>query len=329
MQDEPKLRKELQELLDENPNLEPTQLVDGAQVVTLTIVDGVPHLASSPVPDAFSYDLLDITEMHGTPIYRIYKILRELNIGDSETTVSTVATVQVNNELPEVSPEVKLSTPSKPNATAVVHSILSHNTNLKTKEDKFGMYRNLEGLQAQLKGFLKQTPELPAMIISTTSGSVEVAVVGGKASLTPTTRKGKPYGEVKSMPHARLLVLVRSIAGLENRLYGNAAVLEVTPPPVKISSEENLARFLTSVECGNLVVRIRSRKQDLYLSGLEKFIIYRGFRYDLEENQVVKTTAKSLPSGFVKIEYGALPQNAVSVLTAFWAYISPKQNNNE
>lgn len=329
MQDESKIRKELQELLEENPNLEPTQLVDGAQVVTLTIVEGVPHLATSPVPDAFSYELLDITEMHGTPIYRIYKILRELNVIDDDAAVSTIATVQTNNDAPEVSAEIRLSSPVKPNANAVVHSILNQNTSLKTKEDKFGMYRNLEGLQAQLKGFLKQTPELTGMTIATTNGSVEVSIVSGKAVLTPSSRKGKPYGEVKSLPHARLLVLVRSIAGLEKRLYGNAAVLEVTPPPVKISSEENLARLMTNVECGNLMVRIRSRKADLYLSGLEKFIIYRGLRYDLEDNQIVKSTAKSLPSAFVKIEYGALPQNAISVLTAFWAYISPKQNNNE
>jgi len=88
---EDRMREELQALLDENPHLESTAMLDSGQVATLTIVDGVPGITLNPMPESFNYDLPDVEDMHGTPICRIYHLLKNLNLFEEENKAMAAA----------------------------------------------------------------------------------------------------------------------------------------------------------------------------------------------------------------------------------------------
>jgi hypothetical protein len=154
------MRADLQALLDENPHLEPTAMLDGGQVATLTIVDGVPRITRDPMPETFNYDLPDVADMHGTPVYRIYHILKALNIFEEENKAMAAATAQMQAARVPAEEGVRIDPPTMPTTPEVVVSTVSGNTSLRNQEDKHGMYRHLESLQAQLRTILAKNPSM-------------------------------------------------------------------------------------------------------------------------------------------------------------------------
>ena len=319
---EQRTREELQTLLEENPNLEPMPMQDNGQVVTLTIVDGIPAITQVEIPTAYSYDLPDISDIRGTSIYRIYQLLKSLKVLDGEPSVE-VATVQA--QLPtQPDAGVANETATEPTIPEIVHSTACGTVDIKTQEDRFGMYRNLERLQKQMQAILAANPELTPLVIKTATANIQIAVVGGSLELAPSTKKGKPYAQVSNGTHAQLLRLSRTIEGLEKKLYGSVVSITVAKAPVKVSAADNLASQLEELECGNLAVFIRSRKKILYISGTEKSISYRGTKTYLSGSEVKDKEASKDPVGYPSVEYGALPKSVASLLQAYWAYISPK-----
>jgi hypothetical protein len=323
------MRADLQALLDENPHLEPTAMLDGGQVATMTIVDGVPRITRDPMPETFNYDLPDVADMHGTPVYRIYHILKALNIFEEENKAMAAATAQMQAARVPAEEGVRIDPPTMPTTPEVVVSTVSGNTSLRNQEDKHGMYRHLESLQAQLRTILAKNPELDTIIIKTARENVEVSTSGGEIRVLSTASAGQDYMQVRNTPQAHLLQMTRTIRGLEEKLYGSSACIHVAKAPVKISPSDNLAQLLDEVECGNLAIHIRSRKKTLYLSGTEKVISYRGTQTSLEDGKLVDEDENSEPTGYMQVEYGALPKPVAAVLQAYWAYISPKRVNQK
>ena len=321
---EDRMREELQALLDENPHLESTAMLDSGQVATLTIVDGVPGITLNPMPESFNYDLPDVADMHGTPICRIYHLLKNLNLFEEENKAMAAATAQMQAARVPAEEGVRIEAPTMPTAPEIVVSTVSGNTSLRNQEDQHGMYRHLESLQDQLRATLAKNPELDPIIIKTAKENVEVSTSGGEFIVQSTTRTGQVYMQVRNTPQAHLLQMTRTIRGLEEKLYGSSACINVAKAPVKISASDNLARLLEEVECGNLAIHIRSRKKTLYLSGTEKVISYRGIQTSLEDGKLVDEEDNSAPTGCMQVEYGALPKPVSAVLQAYWAYISPK-----
>jgi hypothetical protein len=299
-------------------------MLDGGQVATLTIVDGVPRVTRDPMPESFNYDLPDAADMHGTPICRIYHLLKDLHIFEEENKAIAAATAQMRAT--RVPPEegLRIEPPLMPATPEIVVSTVSGNTSLRTQEDQHGMYRNLESLQAQFRDTLAKNPELEAVTIKTARENMEVSTSGGELVVRNSARSGQAYMQVRNTPQARLLQMARTIQGLEEKLYGSSASIKVAKAPVKISAADNLARLLDVVECGNLAIQIRSRKRTLYLSGIEKVIIYRGIQTSWEDGQLLDEEDKGEPKGYMQVEYGALPKSVAAVLQAYWAYISPR-----
>ena len=58
-------------------------------------------------------------------------------------------------------------------------SAASGNMSLQLQEDKNGMYRNLESLQASLREQLAKNSELSPIVIRTTRENFEVSAAGG------------------------------------------------------------------------------------------------------------------------------------------------------
>ena len=75
---EQRLRTELQRLLDENPNLEPTQFIFGNQIVTVAVTDGIPQLAKSKLCGVALYGCPRVTDLHGAAAYHIYNLMQTL-----------------------------------------------------------------------------------------------------------------------------------------------------------------------------------------------------------------------------------------------------------
>lgn len=325
---EQQMREELQSLLEENPNLEPVPLLDQGQIVTLTIVDGIPAITLVDAPSSYTYDLRDISDLRGTALYRIYQLLKSLKILELESqaehaglTQSQVTLVPDNN--------IRIEPPTAPDPVEIVSSAASGNMDIKTREDIHGMYRNLENMQAKLKELAAENPELDPLAIKTASTCIEVSIVGGKICVEPSNKKGQSYAQVSNTIHAQILRLTRTVEGLEKKLYGSSAAIKVAKTPVKISAAANLVRILSELECGNLAIFIRSRKQTLFLSGSAKTIHYRGIKTELEEENLNDKEYVREPSGYTKVEYGALPKDVITLLQAYWAYISPKSPKKE
>ena len=127
------MREELQALLDENPHLESTAMLDSGQVATLTIVDGVPGITLNPMPESFNYDLPDVEDMHGTPICRIYHLLKNLNLFEEENKAMAAATAQMQAARVPAEEGVRIEAPTMPTAPEIVVSTVSGNTSLPGK----------------------------------------------------------------------------------------------------------------------------------------------------------------------------------------------------
>jgi hypothetical protein len=327
-------KQELQQLLQENPNLETTMMLDAGKVVTLTIVNGVPVITEDEMPVAFNYDLPDVADMHGTPVYRIYFLLRNVMVAEKEdkarAEAASKSVIQTQlRPVDAVEDGVRIEPPTMPPALEIISSFSSGSTDLRTQADNHGMYRHLEILQARYRELLAKNPDLDPILIRTASENLQVSTVRGEIVVQTSSVAGLNYVQVRDTPQCHLLQLARNIQGLEEKLYGSSVNITVKKAAPKVTAAETLARQLEELECGRLAINIRSRKKVLYLSGEEKLIVYRGTKSALENGKIVDEPSTQEPTGFTKVEYGALPKPVIAVLQAYWAYISPKAAKQE
>jgi hypothetical protein len=325
---EQQMGEDLQALLDQNPQMDPTPMLDDGRLVILSIIDGIPHVTNSPAP-TFDCKLPDAGSQAGSAASRIYQLLKGLTMHEEETQVLSDAAMQIQTAPPPPIRGIRIEPPTTPSTPEIVLSAASGNMSLQLQEDKNGMYRNLESLQASLREQLAKNSELSPIVIRTTRENFEVSAAGGQLHICPSEAEGQPYLAVRTTPQARLLQIARTIQGLEEKLYGSNVSIRVAKPPVKLTAAQNLAQMLDEIDGGNIAIYIRSRRTMLYLSSTDKMITYRGVQTSLERGQLVDENTTEEPSGYTKVEYGALPKPVTSVLQAYWAYISPKSAKQE
>jgi hypothetical protein len=320
--------EDLQALLDQNPQMDPTPMLDDGRMVILSITDGIPHVTNSPAP-SFDCKLPDAGSQAGSTASRIYQLLKSLALHEEETQALSDATMQIQTTPPPPIRGIRIEPPTTPSIPEIVLSAASGNMSLQLQEDKNGMYRNLESLQASLRDLLAKNSELTPIAIKTARENFEVSVTGGQLHICPSEAEGQPYLAVRTTPQARLLQIARTIQGLEEKLYGSNVSIRVAKPPVKLTAAQNLAQMLDEIAGGNIAIYIRSRRTMLYLSSTDKMITYRGVQTSLERGQLVDQNITEEPSGYTKVEYGALPKQVTAVLQAYWAYISPKSTKQK
>ena len=309
---EQQMGEDLQALLDQNPQMDPTPMLDDGRLVILSIIDGIPHVTNSPAP-TFDCKLPDAGSQAGSAASRIYQLLKGLTMHEEETQALSDAAMQIQTAPPPPIRGIRIEPPTAPSTPEIVLSAASGNLSLQLQEDKNGMYRNLESLQASLREQLAKNSELSPIVIRTTRENFEVSVAGGQLHICPSEAEGQPYLAVRTTPQAKLLQIARTIQGLEE----------------KLTAAQNLAQMLDEIDCGNIAIYIRSRRTMLCLSSTDKMITYRGVQTSLERGQLVDENTTEEPSGYTKVEYGALPKPVTSVLQAYWAYISPKSAKQE
>ena len=321
--------QELRALLDTNPNLEPTTMLDGHKIVTLTIVNGEPHIVESAMPPEFDYDIPNLLDLVGTPIHRLYYILRDKSTFYKTSSALSSASIQAQMPTIVIEEGIQIETPSHPTMPEILNSTIAGNTNLRTQEDQNGMYRNLERMQEQLQQIAVSNPNVSPVIIKTAKETVVVSVVNGEVNIQASVQAGLPFLNVRDTIPGKLLLLTRGIQGLEAKLYGQVAAITVPKSMPKVSASEKLISQLVGIDCGNLAIYIRSRKKTLFLSGSEQSIIYKGRKFAVENDMLIESRASEDPAGYTKIEYGALNLNIQSVLQAFWALLSKTPENSE
>ena len=189
---EHRARTELQELLDENPQIAPTQFIDGDKLATVSVAEGVPQIAKSELPAATRYDCPHITELHGTPVYRIYSIMQSLQCLSAERQQEGAAQILTQTAVGEVE-GVRTEPPQLPPAPEVINSTVSGDVDLRSKPNACGMFRNLEALEQRYQEMLAQHPELEPLILQTPKGPVEIRVTEKRLAFSPTPAKASMY----------------------------------------------------------------------------------------------------------------------------------------
>lgn len=324
---EQRLRTELQKLLDENPNLEPTQFIFGNQIVTVAVTDGIPHLAKSNVCGVALYGCPRITDLHGRPAYHIYNLMQSLQCLDEERLQQGAAHILTLTPVEETG-QTRLDSPETPASEEVLNSTLDDSTDLHTRSGGNGMFHHLKLLQQKYQELLAQQPELESLILHTPKGAVEIRVTNQELSVSPSLLQGQPYVEVQKTPQVRIYLLHKTIKGLEAALYGNTKPIEVTRSVQRNKAEENLLRHLGQTQCENLVVPIRRSRKNLYISGKAREITYLPLRIRIaDERLCADEQVQDEPAGHVRMEYRALPAETKQLVNAFFAYLSSRMSN--
>jgi hypothetical protein len=324
---EHRVREELQELLDENPHLSPIQFIDGDKLATVSVADGVPQITKSEPPAATRYDCPHITELHGTPVYRIYNLMQSLQCLDEERQQEGAAQILTQTAVGEVE-GVTMEPPQLPPAPEVINSTVSGDVDLRSKPNACGMFRNLEALEQRYQEMLAQHPELEPLILQTPKGPVEIRVTEKRLAFSPTPLPGRPYAEVQQTPQVRIYVLRKTIQGLEAALCGEAREIEVNRPVRRNRAQENLIRHLREVKCGNLVVLVRRSRKNLFVCGPAREILYLPAKVRVtDRGDLAEEETQQEPTGHTRMEYGALPPEVKALLNAFFAYLSSKVSN--
>lgn len=323
---EQRLKTELQRLLDQNPDLEPVQFIESNQIVTVSVAEGIPHVAKTGLADT-QYGCPQISELHGTPAYHIYNLMQTLQCLDEERLQEGAAHLLTLAPVEELD-EAQLENAQAPSPLEVANSTLQGSTTLRTQPADNGMVRHLESLQKKLQETLAQQPELEALILRTSKGAVEIRVANQKLSLAPSALQGRPYMEVHETPQVRLYVLHNTIRGLETALYGESKPIEMKRSADRNKAEENLVRHLQSLQCSDLVVPIRRSRKNLFISGPAREITYLPLRVRLvDERLCVEEQAQDEPGGHMRMEYRALPTEIKQLANAFFAYLSSRTSN--
>lgn len=324
---EQRLRTELQRLLDENPNLDPTQFIFGNQIVTVAVTDGIPHLAKSTLCGVALHGCPRATELHGRPAYHIYNLMQSLQCLDEERLQQGAAHMLTLTPVEEAG-QARLENPETPPSPEVLNSTLDDSADLRTRPGDNGMFRHLTLLQKKYEELLAQHPELESLVLQTPKGAVEIRVANHQLSVGPSPLQGQPYMEVHKTPQVRLYLLHKTIQGLEAALYGDAKPIEVTKSVRRNKAEENLVRHLEQARCENLVVPIRRSRKNLFISGPSREITYLPLRVRITDARLcVEEQVQDEPSGHVRIEYRALPAETKQLVNAFFAYLSSRMSN--
>lgn len=323
---EQRLRSELQRLLDQNPDLGPVQFLESNQIVTVSVADGIPHVAKSGLA-AIQYGCPQISELHGTPAYHIYNLMQTLQCLDEECLQQGAAHMLTLAPIEEAG-EARLENPEKPSSSEVLNSTLEDSADLRTKPGHNGMFHHLELLQKKYREALAQHPELNALILRTHKGAVEIRVAKQKLFIVPSLLQGVPYMEVQETPQVRLYVLHNTIRGLETTLYGETKPIEVKPSTERNKAEENLVRLFQNLQCDKLAVPIRRSRKNLFISGAAREITYLPLRIRILDARLsVEEQIQDEPSGHVRTEYRALPAEIKQLANAFFAYLSSRTSN--
>ncbi|HVM47974.1 MAG TPA: hypothetical protein VMU04_08100 [Candidatus Acidoferrum sp.] len=321
------VREELQQLLDESPQLAPTQFIDGDKLTTVAVCDGVPQIAKSELPATTRFACPSLAQLHGTPVCRIYNLMQSLRRLNEERQQEAAAQILSQTAVEEVD-GVKMEAPQLPPSPEVINSTIGGETDLRTKPNGHGMFQNLQALQQRFHQLLAQHPELDPLVLGTPKGSVEIRVAGQRLSLNPTPLPGHPYSEVHQTPQVRLYLLHKTIQGLEAALCGKAAEIEVTRPGRRHRAAEKLAQHLGQMKCGNLVVPVRRSRKNLFVGGPAREIIYPPMKVRLTpQGALAEEEAQQEPLGHTRVEYGALLPEVKALLSAFFAYLSSKVSN--
>ena len=324
---EHRVREELQELLEENPHLSPTQFIDGDKLATVSVADGVPQITKSELPAATRYDCPHITELHGTPVYRIYNIMQSLQCLSEERQQEGAAQILTQTAVEEVA-GVSMESPQLPPAPEVINSTVGGDVDLRSKPNAYGMFRNLETLEQRYQEMLAQHPELEPLILRTPKGSVEIRVAERRLAFSPTPLQGRPYAEVQQTLQVRIYVLHKTIQGLEAALYGEAGEIQVNRPVRRTRAKENLIHLLRQLKCGNLVVLVRRSRKNLFVCGPTHEILYLPLKVRAtDQGDIAEEETQQEPIGHTRMEYGALPPEVKQLLSAFFAYLSSKVPN--
>jgi hypothetical protein len=324
---EQRLRTELQRLLDENPDLEPAQFIEGNQIVTVAVSDGIPQIAKSNFCGAAQYGCPHVTELHEAPAYHIYNLMQTLHCLDEERLEQGAAHILTLTPVEE-SHGARLESPQLPSSLEIVNSTLDDAAGLRTKPGSYGMFRHLETLQQKYQQVLAKHPELDALDLQTAKGAVEIRVTDQRLFISPSQSQGQPYMQAHRTPQVRMYLLHRTIQGLETALYGQAQPIEVARSIHRNKAEANLIRHLQQVQCGEVIVSIRRSRKNLYISGKTREITYLPLRIRItEQGLCTDEQVQNEPSGYARMQYGALPADLKQLLNAFFAYLSSRMSN--
>ena len=113
-------RADLQALLEDNPEIEPTQFIDGDKLVILMVESGVPILTESAIAESSDYNLPSITELNGAPSCHIYSLLRRLNFLDEDRNQEGAATI-LSKTSEEPGKEIQFQPPLMPPSSEIIH----------------------------------------------------------------------------------------------------------------------------------------------------------------------------------------------------------------
>ena len=166
-------------------------------------------------------------------------------------------------------------------------------------------------------------------MIKTAKENIEVSVTGGELAIQRSAGPGQAYTQIRNTPQVRLLLIARTIQGLEEKLYGSTVSIKVA----KASSQAERVRK-PGPDAGRNKLR-EHRRPDPEPEGIrtcsatDKVITYRGLQTTLEAGKLIDENVSEEPTGYTQVEYGALPRSVAAVLQAYWAYISPKSARKE
>jgi hypothetical protein len=316
------MQGELQQLLIETPNLGPSQLIDEDKLITLVIQDGVPKVVASDLPTNTQFNIPHLSEMHGSPIYRVYNLLQTLKLMDSERNLPAAADIMA-----EYSPEPMdgvLIESNMPPAPEIIHSAVTGQNDLRNRPDDNGMYKTLENMQRHYEKLLKEHPDLGPIIVSTSKETVCLRVVKGVLMVEPSTEKGQPHVAVQKEVQVQMYALQKSIATLERRLFGVVPELRLAGASGQNRASLNLAGSLKELDCGNIAIPIKRSRQTLFLSGPEHSITYCGTRTTRQDDGSLLDEKAEDPNlaAYTRIDYGAINPEIKPAINAYFAYLS-------
>jgi hypothetical protein len=325
-------RTNLQALLEDNPEIEPIQFIDGDKLVTLMVESGVPILTQSAIAESSDYNLPSITELNGAPVCRIYSLLRTLKFLDGDRNQEGAAAIlsktsdssSREHQSEELGKEIQFQPPFMPPSSERIASAVSGNTDMENRPDHQGMYGRLESLEQRFRELLKTHPHSEPMRLRTAKEKLEISVIDGTLRVQPTCEPCQPYLDVRDAPQVRLYMLDRTIQSLERKLYGQISEIKVLKSSGKSKAQEKLACALTQVDCGRLSILIRRSRKTLFLSGPERHIIYGDLKVALTAQDALREEEGSAPVDYAETEFGVLRPNVRQVLKAFFAYLSTR-----
>lgn len=323
MSEDNEQRTDLQALLEDKPEIEPTQFIDGDKLVILMVESGVPALTESAIAESSDYNLPSITGLNRAPACRIYSLLRTLKFLDEDRDQDGAASI-LSRTSEDLANEIQFQPPFMPPSSEIIASTVSGNTDMRNKPDQQGMYGRLESLQQRSRELLKAHPHLEPMRLRTAKEKLEISVVDGALRVQPTSEPCQPYLDVRDAPQVRLYMLDRSIQRLELKLYGQVSEIKVVKSSGKSKAQEKLARALAQVDCGNISVFIRRSRKMIFLSGPERHIIYGDLKIALTAQGTLREEEGSAPVDYAEMEFGVLPPDVRQVLNAFFAYLSTR-----